>query len=230
MDEIPREGVKNKSFIITPLNGEWMHGVVTDGRVILHDLEWRSERPYAVGLSEVWASNPEYARRINAKYVLLGSHPDLGHPGFQNPDMPKIYDACHLSYITPRRQAVYDEFVRLGGILAPNAWGKDRHDILAGSRCMLYVAQSEDFPALAPLRAAIAAAYKLPLIAEIGWNLGKLKSFIYECNYANLAFNSLDAVRLQMRIKHLPRLGNDLYEYLCIQNTFRVCVEEALNG
>lgn len=224
-DDIPQYDAYDAVFIISPFNDEWSNGIQLQGRLILWELEWR-ETPISVpGLSETWVSNLTYANRLGVKYVPMGSHSGLNTA---QAHYPKAYDVTHLSYEIPRRQTVYQDFSLLGGTIAPKGWGDERDKSLLQSHAMLYVSQWEHYPAVAPLRIALCAAYGLPMIAESGWSIEPLKPhLLFSANYDVLAERAYILTRPQ-HYDLLANMGAQIRYQLCEVMPFARCVENAL--
>lgn len=226
IDDIPQHDAHDAVFIISPFNHEWENGIQLSGRLILWELEWR-ETPVSVpGLTETWASNLTYANRLGVKFVPLGSHSGLNTANGAH--YPKRYDVTHLSYAPPRRQTIYHHFEMLGGTIAPTGWGAARDASLLESYAMLYVSQWDAYPAVAPLRLAICAAYGLPMIAERGWSIEPIKPhLLFMDEYLKLAETAFMLTRPQY-YSTLADVGANLRYQLCEVMPFRRCVEEAL--
>jgi len=184
-------------------------------------------------VSELWASDPYYADRHQYKYVLLGSDARLmpnyetGH-GVYAQQVTRTYDLVMLAYMTPRRQAVRNQLTAFRWpVDYPGHDTYERHEVLSISRLMLHVHQHEANPAfLPPLRLALAAAYRLPVISEdvpyrgvydealAGW--GRYGDLV------GLAVSYLAAIKLS------DGIGSRLHELLCEQHPFASCVCGAL--
>lgn len=161
----------DNTYIVTPLNGEWMQGWHKPKARIIHwELEWRTDWRSGVdtpkGVAETWVSDKAYAERIGARYVPLGGHIGLNECPDLNP--PKVYDVAQLSYQTPRRQIITRQLQAEGLALAPNSglWGSVRSTVLQQSHVMLHTHQEVATTGIAPLRWCLAAAHGLPLITE----------------------------------------------------------------
>lgn len=171
-------------------------------------------------VDEVWVSD-RYLASLDArlKHVILGSHPGL-REGFS---VPPVYDFCHMSYVYGRRGDVFYPIAKNWKV-GKNGWGKERSDVLNSSRAILNVHQTP-IPIGEPLRFALAAAYKLPLITETlkdPWPLVK-----------DFHFFSADASELGQTVKDalgkndLARFGDRLHALLCEENTFEKHVRKA---
>jgi len=145
-------------------------------KIIYWLIEWYGDYVQKPGIAETWVSNATFAQRLGARFVPLGSHEMLG----SMQQLESIYDVAHMSYADIyRRRLLLDQLIAAGGKVAPNGWGQARDSILRSSKVMLHIHQFAEYPALAPLRAAIAAAYGLPLITENGWSTAPYTEAIY---------------------------------------------------
>lgn len=200
----------------------------TRARRIWWSLEYGGE--YEPDLSnwqgEVWASDPTWAKAHNAKMVVMGSHADLAPS--KAAWIQRHYDVTMLAYMTPRREKVklqlsdlaWDEMIYPG-------YDTARELQLMRSRLMLHVHQRDDVAAIAPQRIALAAAYKLPLICESVPDAGAYGQVIPFVAYEHL--NAEVRSRLAMMEMGYPQEGgNQLYQWLCVEHTFRMSVEQAL--
>jgi hypothetical protein len=159
--------------------------------------------------------------------VPIGSHIGLN---LDVNDCPaKEYDVAFMAYTDiHRRKRVMDALIERGLRVAGNGWGRERHDILARSRCIVHVHQFENIPTIAPLRWCIAAAYGLPIISE---SVNDRRPFaagdFMTADYDGLA----DFVTEQLQRENDGRLesyGYNLRNMLCRVLTFRESVERAL--
>lgn len=166
-------------YIVAPMNGEWrphidnQSGQPRNAHLILWNLERPSGSTGSVGnyaqsnrdliykrhIDEVWVSDKRLAEDTTMRFVILGSHPELG----QVDDTSKEYSFCHLSYENPRRQTIYTSFGK--GEIGPNGWGEQRHEMLKRCRFALNIHQ-DHHPFQEPLRFALFAAYGLPIVSE----------------------------------------------------------------
>ena len=227
VDEIPREGVRENVYILSPLNGEWQNGIRTDGRVIWWDLEWRCEGdfPRIPGVSEVWTSDAWYAAKTGTRYVPMGSDKRLR----LTPDrIPTEYDAAYLGYMVNRRSAIQHELRARGlRITGHGAWGIERDYVLNASTVYLHVHQLDQAPGVPALRMVVAAAYGLPVISETVADVGIFGHAFLQCVYGRLG----EFVQLWARDQH-PQMrenyGHSLHTLLCEKLTFRKSVEDAL--
>lgn len=213
------------TYIVTILSGETLPGWPgARARIVLYDLEWHIEGiPHIPGLSGVWAADAWYAPRIGARYVPLGSHPGL--PLSPKGEREALYDVCMLAYLSPRRYPIYNVLRDNGLRIAPDGQGAARDDLLWRSRLMLHVHQLDGVGTVAPQRFAIAAAYKLPLLAEWAEDFGVFRDGpVVWARYGNLA----EHARTFLRASDLVEYGEALHEWLCVRHGFKRCIEEAL--
>ncbi|MDD5007570.1 MAG: hypothetical protein PHC68_04095, partial [Syntrophorhabdaceae bacterium] len=125
------------------------------------------------------------------------------------------------------REALYNTMRSLGMREAPNAYGLERSKILGKTKLMVN-AQQYSLSVIAPLRFAIAAAHKLPVLTEtvaIPWPhvIG------HDLWQASIDTMPIEAARLLANPELLRQLGDNLHHRLCVEWTFRKGVEEALN-
>lgn len=216
------------TYIFTPANGETTAGWHKPKARIIHWLlEWTGDLTgNPPGVSETWVSNRTYADLLNAKFVPMGSHPGLM---FERADVPreKRYDLVHLFYMIPRRSAVIGALLKQSLQIAPSGWGRERHDSLLHSRMMLNVHQHAEYPALAPLRIALAAAYKLPIVTEGGWSVEPVERAVLVYPYDELA-RVIPCLVDPAYEEPLRRKGEQLYQIMCVENSFGKFVQAAL--
>ncbi len=232
VDEILASFSKSNTYIVTPLNGEWNKGWENPRARIIHfDLEWRDVNNYPAipGVAETWASDRWYADQIGAKYVPLGSDAALAKD-YPTPDyIEPIYDVALMAYLgPPRRSAMFQRLRERQIKIAPNGWGETRHKALLSSKAMLHIHQHDGINTLAPLRVALAAAYRLPVITETCNDYGILGTqHRLVTDYQNMPAFVQDWTRLNSR-HILTDYGGALHALLCRDYTFRKCVEAAL--
>lgn len=217
----------SKCYIFSPANGEigqgW-HGA--KARIIQLQLEWELEpsQPIA-GVSEKWTADAWHSQRIGARFVPLGSHPELNLRPSDSPT--KEHDVSFLAAPNGRRYSVWGDITDRGLSIAPNGWGEARHSALSKSRCMVIVHQWEAFKCIAPLRWALAAAYKLPIISESVWCRDPFgHGHFMTCDFDRLG--KFTELHIRDRYNNLEDYGLSLYEKLCHQMTFRKSIEAAL--
>lgn len=224
-DEI--DPASDNCYVMTIRNGENENGWSGDvrARIVLYDLEWRldgQDKPIS-GVAEVWAADQWYARQIGARYVMLGSHPGL-HP-WSSDTADKAIDVTMLAYMGPwRRQVIYGQLAAHGLVLGRNGWGEERARTLMQTRAMLHVHQHDHVATIAPQRFALAAAYRLPLISETVCEPGVFKDAVLWSDYNALAQFTAEKVH----DSGLTVYGEALHQLLCVERTFRKCIDEAL--
>lgn len=157
-------------------------------------------------------------------HVTMGSHPAMA----LGSSSPKQYDACSLSYNNYRRNKIYGQLRQQVRMAPDSAWGAERDVILRTSHCMVYVHQTP-MPIGAPLRMALAAAYRLPVISE---RMGDPYPYaagedLLVADYDQLVPATLEALQSTSR---LQEIGEKLYQKLCIENDFRKCVLEGIEN
>lgn len=195
-------------------------------RIICWQLEYAGDytENYKGFTGEVWASDKAWANEHSAKYVLLGSHPDLrGYDGMTAPNRTILYDygVTMLGYMTPRREAIKN---KLSNLTWPPSYPghntKERYDQLEHTYLMLHVHQHDNAPYVAPQRIAIAAAYHMPVVSETVTDPGALTGVITYADYDKLPSSVNKAIK--------KANGDPLHNLLCVERTFRTCVQEAL--
>jgi len=245
VDEIRYDA--DRLYIVTPINGEVRPHIANErvrvgpankrARLVTWGLErpdsptarvWTAEVDDLLGwFDEVWVSDKHlHSMDTRARFVPLGSHPGLGGAKVR----PADFDVAFMGYMIPRRQTVADQLSALGYRLAPNGWGVDRRHTLQRTRLMLNVHQhNTPLPIAEPLRIALAAAFRMPLVSETlarprplqsGWD-------VLSVGYDRLA----ETAQLVLQREHLEReLGDRLYRKLCCEQTFREGVERGVES
>lgn len=235
----------NAIFIVTPCNGEFrpamqaqrdrLSGSPSTARTVVWQLE-RPDEDLSPGptvletrnnelfqwVDQVWVSDLHYAS-LDPRYihVPLGSHPALreGGPG------PERYALCHMSARFPRRTPIMDRILAdYKNRVGPNGWGEARARTLNTSRAIVNVHKTPA-PIGEPIRFALAAAYKLPLITE---TLANPWPMINDVHFISSDANSLRAkVREALSRADLPEFGERLHKLLCVDKLFGDYVREA---
>lgn len=185
-------------------------------RTILWQLEYAGEYTQQTNgetVREIWSSDPAHAKRTGAKYVLLGSHRGL------NPALERgsefDYDLTLLGYMVDRRRAIKDQLSQYRWSPDyPGHNGAERHRVLSRTRLMLHVHQHET-SALTPLRFALAAAYKMPVVSEMVEDCGVYANYAVFTPYNRLA----EFVRGNLAQDDVWMHGA-LYDLLCVKNPF----------
>jgi hypothetical protein len=224
-------------YILTMLNGEINENGWGDNpraTIILNDIEWRlKESDYAwpdsdlvlpKGVSRVWTGDKWYAERIGGQYVPMGSH--AGLVGTSTLTDGQSWDVSPLSYFSGRRTFIMDRLRERGVTIAPNAWGEERDAVLKASSAIVHIHQHERIHTVTPLRFAIAAAWHKPLISEKVYDRGIFDRAVLYADYGSLPDYTTLMVRRYSDL--LQAKADELYDLLCIKNTFRSFVEAAL--
>jgi len=242
-DEINLSG--EAIYIVAPVNGELRPAIDKAKSLLKHlplakivwwNLErmdsgvWPPEGRNASNMVErikdwvdlIWVSDLHYStldKRL--RFVELGSDARLAEG---EPSAIKLYDIAALTYNNHRRSKIYGNLTKWK--LAPSsAWGDTRAKILHSSKCMVYVHQTE-LPIGAPLRFALAAAYKLPMLCEAIKDPHPLmegRDYL-SCPYSEI----VDRMEDWLAMGSLSFLGENLHQTLCVERSFRTCVESAV--
>jgi hypothetical protein len=230
MDEIDPDS--DNCYIFSTPATHWHDGIERRGwdnpraRIICYLLEWYLDVDYSgIPGVELWSPDQWWAERIGARYVPFGSHPGLALEPLPT-EREYEYDVAMLSYMTNRR---LETKFQLGAAIrfAPNAWGQERHNILARTRMMLHVHQNDGVLTCAPQRFALAAAYRMPLVTERLENCGVYGHKILWSNFEYLP----SFTKMWLKDDHsreLDSYGYELYHLLCERHTFKSCVDAAL--
>lgn len=220
----------DNTYIVTIYSGETENGwpgATADIR--LWDFEWHMDGlPPIPGVAEIWSPDAYVARRLGWRYVPLGSDERLN----PEPDAgcPKHYDVALLAYMgPPRRQQVQRALLQRGITVGPNGWGQERHEVLLQTRAMVHVHQHDHIPTVAAQRVALAAAYRLPYFTEQVADAGIFANTPwFMSDYAHLPEFVAMWLREGRDEGRLKDTGQALYRRLCIDHSFRACVERAL--
>lgn len=226
-------------YITTPVTGElpaFVKGKKRRAKLIFWNFErpdsgdWPPEGNNASNrvseimefVDKVWVSDRHQAQLdLRQVYVTLASDSRLAEG---EPWPGKIYDVATLAYQTDRRKRIFGQLGRWK-VAESSAWGEIRARILHQSRSMVYVHQTEA-PIGAPIRFALAAAYKLPLLSEAmadPFPLVEGKDFL-SAPYESLA-GALDG---WLYADKLAAYGEKLHETLCLERNFRLSVLEGV--
>ena len=112
-----------------------------------------------VWITDRWqASELQRLGHMNVRYVPLGSHAGLG-----GEPSTKKYDLAPMCYAYGQRLHKINVLAQKYK-MAPTCWPPDRDRILSETRAGLCLHQWENDPALEPLRAAVFAAWKMPMV------------------------------------------------------------------
>ncbi len=169
----------------------------------------------------VWVSDRFYGEMDKRMiFVPMASDARLA----EGEDLPiKVYDLSILAYENARRQKIFGKLGRWK-VAPATAWGDMRSRILRSSRSMLYVHQTP-LPIGAPLRFALAAAYRLPVLSE---SMGDPFPLVEGRDFLAAPYQEI-LERLEDWISsRLEAFGENLHHTLCVDLNFRGCVEEGV--
>lgn len=166
---------------------------------------------------EIWYHDTVFnaVRFSRGRYVRVGSDARL-NPYFKE---KKVYTFAHMSAPSGRR---WHTLHHLPGLTAPNRWGEERDKVLAASKYMINIHQ-DTFFYQEPLRFALAAAFKLPLLTE-ELHPGNLS--VDHATQASLE-DLLEVARIWFDFTP-SNSGEELHEFLCHTHSFYRNVKEGL--
>lgn len=189
---------------------EPLTGVVDDVLKYV-DIAWTSDRYYET-------LDPRQ------QHVVMGSDARL----CKNFERRSIaYDYTHQSYVWGRREETYIRLRHDGFREGPNAWFEERDAILKSSRVLVNIHQTPA-PIGEPIRFAMGAAYKIPLISE---TLAGGYPLVAGVDYIEEPLERVGAAvrrSREMSAEELARLGENLFQRLCVEWTFGRGVEEGV--
>jgi len=227
VDEIDPDS--NRTYVFTPLNGEWRGLGKRRAKIIW----WNLERPQddtldgslervAGTVDEIWVSDRWYASRDpRFKYVQIAGHPD-----FATRTTERNWDICPLAYLWGRRKDAISVLESKGYKITPGAWGRsDQDKFVATSRLMLNLHQYAGLNTVAPIRFAIAASYAIPIVSEPFNDV-----VANELVIATVAIERLPIMidRIFDQQGRLAEMGQELHHKLCIETDFRREIERKL--
>ena len=175
----------------------------------------------------VWVSDRTLqAMDTRTIYAVLGGHPGLRDAPL---DSHRPKSVLHLGQETPRRKQILAEIGRTTGHLPTSGslWGMERSHALGCSRLLLSIDRVEGLHVTAPLRYALAAAWRVPILSETvpdPYPLVQGES-LHMAGYAHLA---TAAGSLLAEPELLARTAESAYRTYCLEWTFRRGVGEAL--
>lgn len=158
------------------------------------------------------------------KFAVLGGHPELVPPAQE----AVRHDLIHIGQLTPRRIKILDTLRSKYGVLNAS-WGPDRAAALASSRALIGIDRVDGLHISAPLRWAVAAATRLPILQEEApdpYPLVKDVSILM-APYGSLA-KAAGTILDLWAPEDLAGIGKAAYDVCCREWTFRRGVEEAL--
>lgn len=239
------------TYIVSPMNGEFVPYMEQHKGRVSEVLLWNLERPsgnddgirgYIIGnrqymdakhLDGIIVSDRQLAKDVGFKFVPLGSHSDLGMPGDLNARL-RGYDLIHLCCYSNHRSGLFKSPSKpkpsIDGLLvAPNAWGDERHIKLMNSRFMFNVHQDE-FPYMEPLRFSLAAAYGLPILSEYCFDVWPYMSHEWvrmDKDYRKLLNSEWVRDLAEFVLRGHPA-GLEMREHMTTTQSFRACLESYL--
>lgn len=221
----------DNTFIFTPANGETVNGWPNArANIILWQLEWMltDEHNTPPGVTCVWASDAGFAKANGFEYVPMGSDDRLNVVDanvYSGKSFEKPYDVSLLSYQTGRRQVITQQLQQHGVGLAPvsGLWEWPRSIALLQSHAMVHVHQHDHIQTVAPLRWALAAAHRLPMITETIADRG---IFGYGCMVqADYEFLAAFTANMLKDKRLLADYASALHGLLCEEYTFKKVIE-----
>jgi hypothetical protein len=176
-------------------------------------------------VDRVWSSDAHHAKQNGYQFVFFGSHPGLNPTGKRGGGQP--YDLTMLAYMTPRRQTIKEQLSQYEWPPLYPGHGVERHNILANTPIMVYVHQ-HDTPAIAPLRFALAAAYRMLMISENVPDKQGYHQLGWFVDYGYLPSVITSIIEGKMEHQDADGIANKMYNHLCIEHTFHNEVMGAL--
>lgn len=238
IDEI--DLTKPAVFVVSPWNGETRPalrnararaGAARRGKLVWWNLELDAPpgddpdslwAECSAEFDEVWVPARSLAIRPKTRHVVLGGHADFGVPC-----KAKVHDVCTLAYLWGRRAFIVNELRSHGVSVAPEAFGRHAQDQhVATSRVMLNMLQHATVPVMAPLRAAVAASYNLPLVTEFvtdPWPLVAGRDFAENTIYGVVG----EVIELLRDPDRAARLAIGLRSRLVLEHSFNAGVDAA---
>lgn len=247
---------KDISYIISPINGEFRPFVDSNRKNKRAKLIWYFlERPIEVTweindisvrgiealdllpdyIDEIWVADLHLYSALpisRRNFVPVGSDPGLGFSAGidRHPEHWK-YDYIHLSYPSSRRAELYSKLASKFKE-APNAWPPTREFILAETALMLNIHQDHLLMA-EPLRFAVAAANKMPILSEEITNPYPLEK---QWDYLSVPISEIKdwmeytflSYKKEDRVQNFIDIGNRIFQKLCIDFSFKKNIIEGL--
>lgn len=214
-------------YILTWFSAQSPFPPDTKARLICWNLEW-GDVPILPGV-EYWSPDKWYAEQHDWKYVPVGSDVRL-KDGFYPPvnDDAKLYDITLMMYRDVLRRASLIKRIRDRSVtIAPDGWGEMRHANLMHSRIQVHIHQHETANVVSPLRFAVAAAYRLPIITERLNDAGIFNRLLIQSTYDGLP-DCITEYLTPVRRAALHEFGCALHERLCIDMPFKKVVESSV--
>jgi len=232
---------RKATYISAPYNGDIENALKVRPKnqrkcKIVH---WFLERPSANGgpkfvewaknlletqLDELWFTGPDMYKLVKhlggTKLVPAGSDARLG----SQENRPKRYDVCHMSYVYGRRDRIIHN---LNCRIGPNCWGTERHNVLLESAFMINTHQDND-NYYEPLRFALCAAYKLPMVSEA---CGDTFPYVNGVDFLSAPYNQLNQLFQKVLREgagvHRP-MAERMFQKACVEFKFEDNVKKAV--
>lgn len=175
---------------------------------------------------EVWVSD----RGLNGsdprtRFAVMGGHAGLW-PGADLPRRPN--DVVHIGQATPRRREILDRLRGLKVSVAEGAWGLQRAFWMSSSKILISIDRMEELHVSAPIRWAVAAAHRIPIVSERipdPYPLVEGRSVLMD-EYDGLP----DRVLHALADPETPKAADAAWETMCGEWTFERGVLEAADG
>lgn len=231
MDEINLKS--NHTYVISMVDPKrdkwqlsWWQRKQKKARLIFWDLERpvgniksRKGFVHSLGVDEVWNSDPQLAKDLGTRFVILGSDERLAEiPRWQRP-----YNFALMAYINDRRKDIIKDIIGI----APNYWGTNRQMVLGAVKFGLNIHQDNDLY-YEPLRFALFASYGLPIISERVFDDFPLSWGLFQWDYDKLPkgcdFHTTD---YKDRENWYKEIGNHNKQKLCFDYRFKNVVNYA---
>lgn len=213
------------TYILTWFSAQSPFPDDVQARLICWNLEW-ADTPVFDNV-EYWSADKWYADAHGWRYVPVGSDKRLVE-GYPFNEAPLLYDITLQMYRDPARRSRAVHALRDCGLtIAPDGWGEARHRSLLSSRCQVHIHQLEGAHAVSPLRFAVAAAYRLPIITERLHDAGIFERCLIQSTYDGLPEACQNWLAPNRR-SALMDFGDALHERLCVELTFKKIIEASL--
>ena len=211
----------------------WWQRIHKTARLILWDLERPKPRGgikahkaflNRLNFDEVWHSDPQLAKDLGTRFVVLGSDERLR----KVPRWTKPYNFALMAHLNDRRKEIVSRINEIAPRVAPNCYGIERQMILGAARFGLNIHQDDDLY-YEPLRFALFAAYELPVISEAIYDPFPVHNVLLTWNnYGKLADKcKFYSERYVEDEKWIKAHGLALKRKLCFDYRFRSMVEYA---
>lgn len=236
------------TYIVTPINGSVIYGFPEAAKDHTCELIWWAlerfdgpglvERTPKAILDEVfeelhfdraWTS----CRHVAAldprfEYVVFGSDERLLTQHRVQSIQLGRYDYTHQSYAWGRRQTLYSELTGLGLREGPSCWEALRSEVIASSNIFIN-AHQYPMQVYAPLRFALAATFRKPVVTEWIDDPHPVTDCIVNAPRAQFATVVWHLARIVPEADRL-KLGERLFQRLCKEHPFKASVERAQAG